>query len=67
MSSVRTLDVLLVNIEKAFSDPDQERMAHTQLHVFKMTAGMTAKEYTAKFEMLAGRTRLMTLPWRMHI
>ena len=54
--SIRTLDALLVNIENAFSDPDQERMAHMQLHVLKMMVGIMAKEYMAKFEMLAGRT-----------
>ena len=31
-------------------------MACTQLHALKMTPGMTAEEYTAKFEMLTGRT-----------
>jgi len=32
-------------------------MAHMQLHTLKMMVGMMAEEYTAKFEMLAGRTR----------
>ena len=31
-------------------------MACTQLHALKMTLGMTAKEYTANFEMLTRRT-----------
>ena len=31
-------------------------MAHTQLHVLKIMAGMTADEYMANFEMLARRT-----------
>jgi len=56
MSSIRTLDTLLENIENAFSDPDQERLAHMQLHALKMTVGITAKEYMAKFKMLAGST-----------
>src|SRR5882724_2640092 len=55
--SIRTLDALLANIENTFSDPDQERMAHMQLHGLKMMVDMMAKEYMAKFEMLAGRTR----------
>ena len=31
-------------------------MAHAQLHALKMTAGMMADEYMARFEMLADRT-----------
>ena len=31
-------------------------MARNQLHVLKMTTGMMADEYMAKFEMLTGRT-----------
>jgi len=31
-------------------------MACTQLHALKMMPGMTAEEYMANFEMLAGRT-----------
>src|SRR5882724_13473978 len=31
-------------------------MARSQLHTLKMTTGMMADEYTAKFEMLADRT-----------
>ena len=57
MSSIRILDVLLANIEMAFGDPDQDRMAQMWLHALKMLVGMTAEEYMAKFEMLAGRTR----------
>jgi len=44
-------------MEMAFGDPDQERMACTQLHTLKMMTCMVAEENTAKFEMLAGRTR----------
>ena len=47
---------LLACIERTFRDPDQERTACTQLHVLKMTTGMMANKYTAKFEMLVGRT-----------
>ena len=47
----------MAKIENSFGDPDQERMAPTQLHALKIMAGMTAKEDMAKFEMLAGRTR----------
>ena len=56
--SFRTLNTLLVNIENAFGDPDQERMACMQLHVLKMTVGMMAEVYLDKFEMLVGRTRI---------
>ena len=31
-------------------------MAQAQLHTLKMTMGMTADKYTARFEMLADRT-----------
>src|SRR5882724_2348710 len=55
-SMFSTLMELLAGIERTFSDPDQERTAHTQLHAPKMTMGMMADKYTAKFEMLAGRT-----------
>src|SRR5882724_4959626 len=55
-SMFSTLTELLAGIERTFSDPDQERTAHTQLHTFKMMMGMTADEYMVKFEMLTGRT-----------
>ena len=55
-SMFSTLTELLAGIERTFRDPDQERMAHTQLHTLKMMTGMMADEYTAKFEMLVGRT-----------
>src|SRR6266481_7043608 len=32
------------------------QIGHTQLHELKMTLGTTAEDYTARFEMLAGRT-----------
>ena len=55
-SMFTTLAELLSSIKRTFRDPDQERMARAQLHTLKMTTGMTADEYTAKFEMLADRT-----------
>jgi len=55
-STFTTLAELLACIERTFGDPDWERMAHAQLHAQKMTPGMTADKYTAKFKMLAART-----------
>src|SRR5882724_13451738 len=55
-STFTTLAKLLSSIERTFRDPDQERTAHAQLHTLKMTMGMMADEYMAKFEMLADRT-----------
>ena len=46
----------LESVEKTFGDPDWAQMAHAQLHELKMTPGTTAEDYTAQFEMLAGRT-----------
>src|SRR5882724_6157649 len=54
-STFSTLTELLSRIERTFGDPDRERTAHAQLHALKMTVGMTADEYTARFEMLADR------------
>src|SRR6266481_4629360 len=51
-----TLDEILANIKRTFGDPDWARTAHMQLHKLKMTQGMTAEDYMARFEMLAGRT-----------
>ena len=31
-------------------------MAHAQLHEVKMVPGITAEDYTARFDMLTGRT-----------
>ena len=56
-STIRALNVLLSYIEMAFGDPDQERMACTQLYTLIMITGITAEESKAKFEMLADRTR----------
>ena len=56
MSSFGTLAELLASIERTFSDPDQERTTHMQVHPLIMTLGMTVKEYTASFEMYAART-----------
>src|SRR5882672_5423533 len=51
-----TLAELLAGITRTFGDPNRERMARAQMHALKMMMGMTADEYTAKFEMLARRT-----------
>jgi len=56
MSPFNTLEELLASTERTFGDPDQERMACTQLHALKMMPGMTMEEYKANFEMLPGRT-----------
>jgi len=55
-SMFSTLMGLLAGIERTFSDPDQERTAHTQLHALKVTMGMAMYEYMVKFERLVGRT-----------
>jgi len=55
-STFSALVGLLADIERTFSNPDWERAACTQLHTLKMTIGMMADKYTARFEMLAGRT-----------
>src|SRR5882724_864428 len=55
-SMFATLAKLLSSIERTFEDPDRERTACAQLHALKMTTGMTADEYMARFEMLADRT-----------
>src|SRR5882724_13725502 len=47
MSTFNTLEGLLTSIE---------RTACSQLHALRMTPGMTAEEYMAKFEMISGRT-----------
>ena len=53
---MQTLDIFLENVERTFEDPDQAWKAHTQLHELNMTPGTTAEDYTARFEMLVGRT-----------
>ena len=55
-SQMQTLDIFLESVEKTFGDPDRARTARTQLHKLKMAPGTTAEDYTARFEMLAGRT-----------
>src|SRR5882724_3648241 len=56
MSSFGTLAELLASIKRTFSNPDQERTAHTQLHALRMTLGMMPEEYMASFKMLAAWT-----------
>ena len=55
-SQMQTLDIFLESVEKTFGDPDQAQTACAQLHELRMTPGTTAEDYTAQFEMLAGRT-----------
>ena len=55
-SQMQTLDIFLENVEKTFGDLDRAWMAHAQLHELKMTPSTMAEDYTARFEMLAGRT-----------
>src|SRR5882672_11820939 len=55
-STFTTLAKLLAGITRTFGDPDREMTSQAQLHALKMTTGMTADEYTAKFKMLARRT-----------
>jgi len=55
-SMFNTLGEFLAAIERTYGDPDHDRMAPTQLHALNMMAGMTTDEYTANFEMLAGRS-----------
>src|SRR6266481_9149155 len=55
-SQMQTLVAFLDNVKKMFRDPDRARTAHAQLHELKMAPRTTAEDYTAQFEMLAGRT-----------
>ena len=55
-SQMQTLDIFLESVEKTFGDPDQAQTARTQLHELKMTHSTMAEDYTARFEMLTGRT-----------
>ena len=55
-SQMQTLDIFLESVEKTFRDPDQAWTACAQLHELRMTPGTTAEDYTARFEMLTGRT-----------
>src|SRR5882724_6355960 len=50
MSTFNTLEGLLVSVKRTFGNPDKERTARAQLHALRMTPGMTAEEYTAKFK-----------------
>lgn len=55
-SSISTFDLFVKQVQDAFGDPDAARTARTKLHDLKMTSGMSADEYVAQFEILAGRT-----------
>ena len=53
---ITTFDEFTKQVEEAFGDPDRARTACTKLHDLKMTSNMSADDYTAQFEILAGRT-----------
>src|SRR3979490_1840507 len=55
-TSLSTFEEFIKQVENAFGDPDCSRTARTKLHDLRMTPGMLADEYTAQFEILAGRT-----------
>jgi len=55
-SLITTFDEFTKQVEEAFGDPDRARTARTKLHDLKMTSNMSADDYTAQFEILAGRT-----------
>ena len=55
-SSIPTFEVFIKQVEDAFGYPDCSRTAHTKLYDLKMSLSMSADEYTAQFEILAGRT-----------
>ena len=55
-SQMQTLNIFLESIEKTFRDMDWAQTACAQLHELKMTPGTMAEDYTARFEMLMGRT-----------
>jgi len=55
-SSIETFEEFIKQVEEAFGDPDLARTACTKLHNLKMTTNMMADDYTAQFEILAGRT-----------
>src|SRR3979490_1712094 len=55
-SLITTFDEFTKQVEEAFGDPDRARTACTKLHDLRMMSNMSADEYTAQFEILAGRT-----------
>ena len=55
-TSITTFDEYVKRVEAAFGDPDRARTARTKLHDLRMAPGTSADEYTAQFEILAGRT-----------
>ena len=55
-SSIPTFEAFIKQVENAFEDPDRSRTAYTKLHDLKMSSSISADEYTAQFEILAGRT-----------
>src|SRR3979490_3423705 len=55
-SLITTFYEFTKQVEEAFGDPDRARTACTKLHDLKMMSNMSADDYTAQFEILAGRT-----------
>ena len=53
-STIQTFEDFARCVEDAFGDPNHTRTAHTKLHSLKMLPGMSADDYTAQFEILAG-------------
>jgi len=51
-----TWAVFRERFEAAFGDSDRQAQSRQRLRDIKMTRGMTAEEYTAAFEAIAGRT-----------
>ena len=56
MGSLTNFNEFIRQVEDTFGDPNQTQTARTKLHDLCMMAGMSAHEYTAQFEILAGRT-----------
>ena len=55
-SMIPTFEVFTKQVKDAFGDPDHSRTACTKLHDLRMSLSMSADEYIAQFEILAGRT-----------
>ena len=55
-SLIPTFEAFIKQVEDVFGDPDHSRTARTKLHDLKMSLSTSADEYTAQFEIFAGRT-----------
>ena len=53
---ITTFDEYIKRVKAVFGDPDRARTVRMKLHDLRMTPGISANEYTAQFEILAGRT-----------